>query len=534
MKVQDKYNSLLNEKLKKTLFDTSSNLCQALSEKFDISTQNARQVIKRAVATKAIKSSAPYTFGKNQYIYIYNKHELLIDNIKEICKISRPPIYRLLDLIDLNNGIVSYYEGLKITSSPVEESTTKVSTLQDILNLLFKLNILYTKRDQNDVVYIIYKVEGKELNSVEEFNLMAEHFNKMVSDCSIIPDILRWLVNTNIITSQNVIYRNKKTPSVGAAHNNLVWDAFGYTKATGINPVLGAKVETEDKKTLVVLDVLLSNTYTKTHLDAFVGRIQINRNSVTGDKRKTLPIIIYSDCSEHTLNTIKKLGIICFDISAIFGKNIFEILQKSKQLSLTFSHTENLNLEIENILNLMVKAGQDEALKELKGTLFEFLMYPLISSLYPAATISRGKVLSSLNENGEKESYEYDYIINSSFPPEIVIIELKGYHSNATIPLGDSNTKSSLKWFFRRTQPFAAKRFEAEINQGQSLKAVYITSANFWEDGKKFIQSLNKSKLKSVVLDTGYDRESLLELLRLRGFDKEKMIIERFYKKDYD
>src|SRR5690606_39563254 len=47
-------------------------------------------------------------------------------------------------------------------------------------------------------------------------------------------------------------------------------------------------------------------------------------------------------------------------------------------------------------------------------------------------------------------------------PPELIFIELKGYNSGATIPLGDQNTKSSLKWFFRRTLPFGIKQYRSE------------------------------------------------------------------------
>lgn len=43
---------------------------------------------------------------------------------------------------------------------------------------------------------------------------------------------------------------------------------------------------------------------------------------------------------------------------------------------------------------------------------------------------------------------------------------------------------------------------------------------------------MDKGKLKSVVLNTGYDRDALLELLRQRGFKNEIRIIERFYTKE--
>lgn len=530
--VQGKFNTFLNETLKECLFDSAINLNQKLVDNFNVSEDYARQILKRAVSQKAIKSSAPYTFGKKQFIYIYNENELDITAVKTITEKNRPSIYRLLELMDINDGIISYYEGLKITASPIEISSTKVSSLDDILNLLYKLDIVYTKKDVNNVVYIIYKIYKEHQSELEEKCLMFNHYSKMVMDCSVLPDILRWLGKSNLIVNSNIIYRNKKTPAIGAKHNNLVWDAFAYTRATGINTILGAKADTIEKQTLVVLDVLLSNQYSKIHLNSFYDRIQINRNSVLNDKRKILPIIIYQSCSEHTLNIIRRLGFIAFDISAIFGKRIYDILNKTKELSVIFNNTEKIDDTIESILKAISNAGQEEALKELRGTLFEFLMYPLLSSLYPVASIQRGKTISRLNKEGIKESYEYDYIINSTNPPEIVFVELKGYHSGATIPLGDSNTKASLKWFFKRTLQFAIAEHKIEIGNGKTPKATFISSANFWDDGKEFITKMNASKFKSINLNCGYDRQGLLELLHQRGFTNEIKIIEKFYSKE--
>ena len=532
--LQEQYNEFLHEVLGERLFESGMNINELLVERFSVSPENARQIIKRAVTQRIIKSSSPYTFGKKQYIYIYNEHILDADSVKLICKTSRPPIYRLLEYMDINQGIISFYEALKITGSPIEKSSTKVSALEDILNLLRKLDIIYEKRDPNDVVYIILKLNKELLAEPVERELMNSQFGKMAMDCSVLPDILRWLGQANLINNSTPIYRNKKTPAIGAKHNNLTWDALAYTKATGINHILGSKADTIEKQTLVVLDVVLSEEYSDLHLDGFYSRIQINRNSVTGTERKVLPIIIYKACVEHTLNKINKLGFIAFDIGAIFGTRIYTILNRTQELSLFFKETEKIDEAIESILNTIDDAGQEDALKDLRGTLFEFLMYPLLSSLYPTAMIDRGKKLSRLNLDGKKEGYEYDYIIQSSNPPETIFVELKGYHSRATIPLGDKNTKASLKWFFQRTLPFAEKEYKQDIDKGKPAKAMYITSANFYEDGTRFIESLNKSRYKPLNLNVGYERSSLLQLLNERGFKNEIKIIEKFYTKDIE
>jgi hypothetical protein len=133
---------------------------------------------------------------------------------------------------------------------------------------------------------------------------------------------------------------------------------------------------------------------------------------------------------------------------------------------------------------------------------------------------------------GEKEYYEYDYIVTSTNPKEIVLIELKGYLSTAFIPLGDTETKSSLRWFFRKTVPFAGKYFNKEISDGKKLRAVYMTSAKFWRDGQDFIKKINGGSLRPKFLNVGYEREELILLLEERGFNKEIDIIKKFYTRD--
>jgi hypothetical protein len=480
---------------------------------------------------KVIKSSSPYTFGKRQFIYLYNAHKLNIDSILAVAKTARPPLYRLLHRIVLNDGIISQYDALKLVASPLESSSTKVSTLDDMLKLLKRLDMVYQKRDFNNVVYILLKAFDEELEEAEAAAMMAAQYSRMVLDASVLPDILRWLGKSNLIDNDNPIYRNKKTPGIGAKHNNLVWDAMAYTRATGINPVLGAAADTVDKQTLVVLDVVLCEEYNEDLLNGFYERIQINRKSVNEGARKVMPIIVYRSCSALALHRIHKLGFVAFDIGYIFGTRIYDILARTQELSAFFQENSAVDESVEDILKMIAEAGQTDMLKDLRGTLFEFLMYPLLRGLYPDAYFDRGRTLTGLDDTGKKIGYEYDYIIRSANPPELVFVELKGYNSAATIALGHKNKKATLKWFFDRTLQFGMKYFKQEISEGLRPKAVYITSANFWDDGKSYLAAMNQGKLKSINMDIGYDGASLTELLIARGFKNEVKIIKKFYTK---
>ncbi|WP_036678882.1 hypothetical protein [Daejeonella oryzae] len=529
---QAKYNEFLREILATKLYESGSELRKLLVKKFSVSDPYARKIIGRAATENEIKSSKPFTFGKGgQYIYLYDDEKLTADSVKAISVASRPPIYRLLEAMDINDGVISYYEAIKLTASPIEETSTKVSYLKDILNILKKLEIIYETRDTNSVNYILYTRGGNTLSSETESELLRVHYSRMVEDVNLMPDILRWLGKCNIIDNSRIIYRNKNSPAIGAEHNKQLWDAFAYTKTTGINPLPGVKADQNEKETFVALDVLMHRPYDRIDLDGFYNRIQIALNSVKTGERKVMPIIFYREASEHVINSIRQLGFMAFDIGSIFGTKIHYIVDKVNLLQNGVSNLQNIDESVEKVLSTIRDAGQEDSLKALKGILFEFLMYPLLRSLFPNSEISSGKILT-LEVDGQKISHEYDYIIKSSNPDELIFVELKGYDKAATIPLGDLDTHSSLKRFFRKAVPFAQKQFAKEIGEGKQIKAVILTTGGFWSDGVEFLRKINSGKYKSSLMDVSYDRDQLLRLLTSRSFKKEIQIIEKFYDKE--
>jgi len=440
-------------------------------------------------------------------------------------------LYRLLVAIDINDGILSYYEALKITASPLVNGISKVDYLDDLIELLIKFEIVYQKVDKNLVKYIILKIKNE-----DEVNLMHIHFAKMSTDTAFIRDIIDWIVKSNLIDNNNIVYRNKNNPSKGAKHNNLVWDAFGYTKTTGINPSLAKVSNIPEKQTLVVLDVLISRDYEQIDLDGFLNRIQINLNSVSKGKRKVLPIIVYGNCSGLILNKIKKLGFLSYDISSIYGSNIFGVLENISKLQINKQLLVEDDFEkiIEDTLLTIDISGQGDQLKAIKGVLFEYLMYPIIKHQYPNAVINQNVNFSKTEYNielstNETEGYEYDYIIKSSNPKEIIVIELKGYKSNYEIPLGDYKTKNTISWFFKRTLPFIREKFKTDIGEGYAFRGCYITSSEFTQEAINDLEKLKRGNFKPNRLDIYYNRQKLFDFLIENDFKNLKNIIEKFY-----
>lgn len=528
---KNKYDDYLIEILSKDKFLVSGSLCDLLSSKYEVSNTYARKILERSVSKGCIKSSTPATFGKGQFVYFLQNEKLNKDTIKAISKKFRPPLYRLLEFLDSNDGIISYYEALKITASPIKNLGAKIDLLDDLLEEIKLFDLIYLKTDSNNVKYIIYQIVKENEESV-----ISCHFSKLKLDAIFVKDILDWLVRSNLILSLNNIYRNKNTPSIGAIHNNLLWDAFGYTKTTGINPLPSQLALSIEKQTLVVVDVLLSREYVQYDLDGFLSRIQINLNSVSKGTRKVMPIIIYRSCTDYILNKIKSLGFLCYDIGSIYGSNIFAILENISKLQLNQKLLDNEEFEkiIEDTLKTIKNSGQEDQLKALKGTLFEVMMYQLLRNEYSnAGIISNQKynktVFNKKTQQEENRKFEYDFIIKSETPKEILVIELKGYHSKYKIPLGDFETENSIKWFFCYTFPIIKEKYKTDIAEGYIVKGVYITSSNYEDDAIEYLDIMNSGKLKPKKIDVYYDRTKLLDLFEKNDFKTLKNIIEKFY-----
>lgn len=520
----NKYEKYLNNIFNnRSLYLFGSDICEDLVNKFNVKSENARKILQRANDKGVINSSKPFTVGKGQYIY-YSKESFLEEyKLKEMCKDNRPPVYRLLELIELNGGIVSYYEAMKITASPVKKSTTKVSLLKDILSSLNAIGITEIIKDNRGILYVI-SMDNKEDKNI----LMDRHYSRMYLDTVFISDMLYWLRKHNLIDNKYVRYRNKSMLNKGVEHNNIVWDAFAYTHTTGIH-TNHSKNDNDNKKTLVVLDVVVNRSYENIDLQGFLSRIDIVRNSVKSGIRKVLPIIISKELSDSVIFQLKNLGIIHLNLGTVFGEKIYEIISKLEVIKdaelCGINKEEKVFDNVESTLSNIRDSGQEINLQNIKGDLFEIIIYQILTLVYPNSSILHGKILK---DNDKTEKYEYDFIVNNHSHNEIVIIEAKGYKSTSEIDLGDYDTKNTIKWFFRKTFPFAKLNYLV-TSDGSEFKACYITTGIYSDKASEFLETISKSKIKSNNLNVSYDREELLKLMIEKGAKKAIQIINRYY-----
>jgi len=210
-----------------------------------------------------------------------------------------------------------------------------------------------------------------------------------------------------------------------------------------------------------------------------------------------------------------KLGFLTYSISSIFGSKIYTILDEVGDL-LDDSYTDTaIDETVRSALESIRESCHEEALGKIKSVLFEVLMYALLSQIFATSSIDRNRIIKMQKpDQNEIESYEYDYIIRSNHPKELVVVELKGYGAEKIIPLGDYKRKGSLKWFLGRTLPHIQRFLKDEPGKGYPIRAAFITSAKFEVEAIQYLNKLSEGGLKSAHLNVGYDRESLLELLK--------------------
>lgn len=506
------YHSYLIKIFRKTnAYFMGDELRDKLKKEFLVSDVAARKIIQRACEKGVISSSTPLTFGKGAFAYLKAGVNLNLSQYLEIVENRRPPLFRILNQMIRNKGIISYYEALKVASTPLKPSKSKSKLLAELINELHEAGFINLTIDSNNTKYLVLS-QIQEPKEVEA--LVKTHQTKMIVDSMFLYDIINSFKKSNLIDNEEVVYRSRKLPSRGALHDNFVWDCFCYTKTSGINTVYGVSSTENNKQALVVMDVVISGDYSENDLQGFIARINVLLNN-TKTHRKILPIIVFSEISPITLNKAQAFGILTYNIGTIYGEKVFDILDslykiKLKEVIKQSTDTENPIDLIKATLDNISSTGQESNLQNVKGDLFESLMFQLLSEMYPTSLIEQGRRIPNYMYEKEPEisHYEHDFIITSLGDRERIIVEVKGFKSSSTIALGDYKSKNTVKWFFNRTYCSAKSFFSNDKSYPFPVKACYITTAQFKEDSIDYMNTLNSCK--STKLDLYYDNVKLL------------------------
>jgi hypothetical protein len=520
------YEQFIDQQLQKEAFILGTDLNARVVGKFLVKPDNARKILERAAKQGHAKAS-PITFGKRQLAYIHPSKKFTKELVLAIAKENRPTLYRLVAMLDYFKGVLPFHDAMKVCATPIETSTAKSDSIQKLISEIEEMEFGRRYESDEGKMFILYPSKIKEAEG-----LCNAAFGNMTTDVAFIPDILRALRKYNIIDNDKVLYRNKVYADRGVTYNNYMWDAIAYTRTTGINDLRSSEAKTFDKQTLVVLDIVITRPYTHYDLDGFLSRIQGVINSVREGQRKVLPIVVISSAeSRKVINQVRALGFICFDLGVIYGSHVYQIIERLVQVK-KYSRANSPSLiPVEDVigetLGIIQAAGLDNNLSNLKGDLFESLMFPTLRILFPDATIEQDKKLESAEGTGKK-MIRYDYVINSVRLNEITVLELKGFASTRHISLGSEEERDTIKWFFGYTFQFAAKALQKEFKNAK-ITACLITTTSISPEGVDFLETVNRGGLKPHELDVWYDGMKLIQMLKDKKIDKAQELIKKYF-----
>ena len=489
----------------------------------------ARKIIERFVEKGMVQSSSPVSFGRGTFAYYSLDKKITFDDLLGITRLRRPPLFRLLTAIKSCGGILSYYEALKISSAPLIKSKTKTIGLDILIGELKFFNAITETMDKNNVKYLLANyVEPAQFEA-----LMARHYSLMLVDVCLLYDVLVSLTKLNLIDNRYIRYRERRLPSKGQEHNNFVWDAFAYTKTSGINTVYGKRKAGTVKQALVVVDMVISRKYESFDYEGFHDRIKVLLNN-TKNERKIIPIVVYREISTEALNKARAFGMLTYSIAAFFGNAIYEVIDNVTTIKLSENTVQtqvsDVYTTIADTLSIIEETGNLYNLQNMTGDFFQSLMYQLFQHLYPNSNIEQGKKLPAMDDTvGRKKQYEYDLVINSNYSSEVIAVELKGTMTNTTVQTGDYETKNSLKWFFERTFPSFQKHYQSPLHRTTNVRAIFITSGKFEKEGSSYLSSLNKGKNKPAILNVGYNGKELIKLVDQQSLYVLQNTLERYF-----
>lgn len=495
-----------------------SELKECLMKQFvNLTDSNARKIISNCLNDELIKSTKPIKFGNNEYVYYSLKATNIYEIIKPNIKKYKPQLYRAIFALKRNEGILSMNEFSNIAGVVTDNQSHNVS-LEIILNDLQYLNIA-KKRNYNGIEFI------ELLNKSYDEDYLNSFIGKLKDKNFILYQSLLCLYKCNIVDMNSICFFGEANNYLGINKNNVVWDAFGFTNTVGLSSNL------KEYQTIVVVDCMHDKAYEEYDFLGFKTRVDHLIFSITSSKRKVLPIVIAKEFSPSAKSLISKNNYMCFDINTLLGKNAIEISNRYRNVISNITSSINKGKEtsiasdIDEFFDYMHDNGTEYNYNNLKGHLFEYMMYPVFLKIFNERDT---RIHKNYSKKFQQKEFECDFFIEKE--DENVFIELKGYKKDYVIPfakINESNEgnvdKQTVKWFIVNTYELAKKA----VNNGSKNSLCYITTGSISDEAKQKLLSRKKDKPKQMAIY--YEREELIELLKVNGFKKEINIIEKYY-----
>lgn len=480
----------------------------------ELTDANCRRIINNACMHEKIASSKPLTFANNQYAYFSKGTALGYKILANAIRKYKKPLHRVIFALTRNGGMLSFLDAQKISGATLADESHSVS-FATIIEELRQLQIA----DVHKIYETDFLIQG---NVAHDLSILESCYSELKNTNLLLMLSLNWLIRSNLIDGRQICYMGEKNAYNGIERNNEMWDAFGFSNAVGIGA--GKK----NFETVVLVDFLPNHTYEEYDFRGFKERIDRVVFSTKGEHRKVLPVIFSYEISPSAASLIKSHGYLYFNISSLLGENSLRITKNYIQniqdieQKLSEQNTEFEGKIIESLTEFR-ESGNEINYSNLKGTLFEYLMYPVIQKIYDQNCI----ITHGYKGSVEGQTFECDYLVETR--DENIIFELKGYRKGSIIVKGDYDqeerkyTPNSILWFLNNT----FHRCSQKLGKQKKNKLCYITTADLEEKAKNELVSRKKNKPEK--LECFYNFDSLLALLKKYDLKNEIMVIKQFY-----
>ncbi|MBE2914117.1 hypothetical protein [Anoxybacillus flavithermus] len=310
-KILEKYGPLLG-----------SELNQKLRETMDISSAYARKIIQRATDNEVIFSTKPVSFGRGQYLY-YLQHHNISDALQTALQKQRKGLHRIFQSLVHNKGRILTSEAIKISAAVTNRNFFPANEPKEkVLDNLLQLGIIKDISNYNEISYIIAKMQ----NISSEAELYPWYRRHMVNRLFAL-EAATWLERCNITAwNQTHIFDSEQNR---VDFNGHLWDAVGFTYLYGFYESYYENEEKKKTPSFVFMEMLFHRQTYLEDVEGFVARIEMQSARMKNYKTGTriIPILFYRTIEREAFEIAKEKGILLYSMRDWIGEFSVELFE---------------------------------------------------------------------------------------------------------------------------------------------------------------------------------------------------------------
>ncbi|EDX0370690.1 hypothetical protein GTL21_001292 [Salmonella enterica] len=385
----------------------SSTLADLLIQSKNISAENARKVISRAVLAGEINSIKNVFPKREQFVYIRDSYgsdefwQVLTDKLIE----SGSALGLALSALLARGGIIPKRDFGAASGSPV--AMKKKISFTVVWQRLVKIGLC------TEIILpeIGECIALREKDERRYYSVSRQIHARLVTESIFIATMVQWSQNLNLISYNLARTRLDEEGKPPAISNYL----FDLTGPSYLSPLVtpGSDV---NKPGFFACDVLLGTKVTLTQVQPFIAKCKSLRS--IRNVGKSLFMLAASQFDKDAFHALKKEGVIPATPENLFGEEFAKSLRELNDF--LFYYFTNASSNLEKIDSIMVALTNVKgAAAQLQGALFEYLVAEVMKH---EGAVEIGKVFRSAD--GKKA--ESDVFIAKGYQ-EVRFIECKGY-----------------------------------------------------------------------------------------------------------